>query len=293
MISNSTCITFPGQSTTEKSTILLAQTMKSHSSDTMIFLEKTPFHPVNPHWPDQPEDKGTITIGSDQIPIKHCFTAVMNKNSQEILLDTEVKIKRDDPNWFFLVAHIIDSQKIKPLSSLVGKQALLNVDKTYRLQLSQAHTACHISALALNKTLISYWNKPYQPDALGHSDLVHLAITKTVIQEQWVQDTFRIGKSARKKGFDALSFFEHIKTIEDRTNVQINEWLRTPIHIDILPKIALLHETISWICHLPDGIAKISCGGTHITQIKPDNHIKITLEKKEDVPEFTMVTQFS
>src|SRR6202042_547363 len=105
-----------------------------------------------------------------------CLIAAAHKITGELLLDQQIKnlkIKRDNPDWYFVVAHFIEASSMKSndYEFLVGKIVDLQVDGDYRTRLSQSHTACHLSALALNKCLAKMWKKTtdYQ-DALGNPD---------------------------------------------------------------------------------------------------------------------------
>lgn len=298
---SSTKITFPGNYISETSAILLAKLLPDDQTKVSIFTETTPFHPLDYSWPDQPSDRGTIKIGDKITPIIKCLIAAYNPQTTKLLLDQEIKIKkikRSDTNWFFLVAHIVESANLAniALDNLIRKPAQLDVDANYRLALSRSHTASHFTALALNKAAACYFRKnPERFDSLGNPNLDSETIISSVITEENSIDQYHCGKSLRKKGFDEISFFtdENFKRIETEINNQLAEWFSIPdkLIISVTPKIAYLHEKREWSCIFPDGKkAVIPCGGTHILQIKDNTKILASLQKTHNV-DFQIISQ--
>ncbi|MFW9875875.1 MAG: hypothetical protein ACFFG0_22465 [Candidatus Thorarchaeota archaeon] len=291
MIKSSTKITFPGGNTSGQSIIIHIEDMKNDPTKTMLFVEETPFHPLDNRWPDQPGDKGLITIDGEDIILEECLTATYNQNTKEILLDKEIIAKRNDSECFFLVAHVFDKNIIEKHKDLIGKKVELKVDKDYRYQLSKVHSTCHLAALALNKSTNKYWKKEFKKDSLGNFDLDSIAVMESKISEKQSFDRYRLGKSVRKKGFDSALFLAEIDSVAKEMNLQIKNWMSNTLEISILPKIAYLNDVRKWTCLLPDGKAEILCGGTHVTKLSTKDSFQINLKKEDS--EFIMETIFA
>ena len=294
-ITSSTKITFPGGAISGASKILFTKKISPDAPTILVITESTPFHPLDHSWQDQPSDKGTISINGKTIPVQQCLTAALNNQTEEFLLDQEIKnrkIRRDDPNWFFLVAHLIED----PNLDLVGQEAKLAVDVDYRMALSKTHTASHFTALALNKVTANLWKKPQeQLDALGNPNLDREAIAASTIGTDTSIDQYHCGKSLRKKGFDSAQFFsaDTLKQIETKINQQLHDWLSSgKLNISMSPPETYLNEKREWTCVFPDGKkAVIPCGGTHYLKISPQDKIIITLEKNNE-SDFTIISRF-
>lgn len=231
MIKSSTKITFPGGDTFGESIIIHYENLRNDSSKIMLFTRETPFHPIDNRWPDQPSDKGIITLDNEDIIVQECFTATYNKNTKEILVDKEISARKNDPECFFLVAHIVDKNTIEKHKDLIDKKVKLKVDEDYRYLLSKAHSACHLAALALNKATNKYWKKEFQKDSLGNFDLDSIAVIESKITDKQSFDRYRLGKSVKKKGFDSALFLSEIDSIEKEINAQIKTWLSNDLEI--------------------------------------------------------------
>lgn len=293
-IISSTKITFPGGALSGLSKICLCKDLGS-SNVMLIVTEETPFHPLDYNWPDQPGDKGWITIENIKYPLVECFTAVFNKLTDEFLIDQEIKNKkigRDDPNCFFLVAHLID--KGVSGDSWIGLHAYLEVDAGYHDKISKAHTAAHLAALALNKVTQKFWRKqPQKIDSLGSPNFDAEAIVKSEIDQECSRDHYRCGKSLRKNGFDDSSFFgSTFGEIEADINNQLQDWCAKGLKIFVVPDITYLNEKREWQCEFIDGKrAVIPCGGTHVSSITKPTKVRVTLIREDD-GNFTMVSKF-
>ena len=293
-ITENTKITFPSGKITGTSKILFTKKLERDVPATIIITETTPFHPIDHNWPDQPGDQGTITVNGKTIVVQQCLTAALNKQTEEFLLDQEIKnrkIRRDDPQWFFLVAHIVAAQDL----DLIGQETILTVDAVYRAALSKSHTASHFAALALNKITAPLWKKPQeQLDTLGNPNLDREAITTSTVDTESSIDQYHCGKSLRKKGFDVAQFFtpEVFKSIETQINQQLQEWLSAnKLVIAMSPAETFLNAKREWSCIFPDGKkAVIPCGGTHYLNLTPNDKIVVTLEKNNET-DFTIVSR--
>ena len=296
-IITSTRITFPGGAESGVSEILLCKSFPALPNQVLVVTKESPFHPLDHYWPDQPGDRGWITIRNVKYFIGNAFTMAFNKETGECLVDQEAKIRkirRDDRNWLFLVGHAIEKNLVSENQDWTGLEAFLEVDHAYRDRVSKAHTGCHLAALALNKVTSSFWKKHAEKlDSLGHPNLDAEAIFSSTITEECSTDRYRCGKSLRKKGFDDLVFFSVFKEVEREINEQLLAWCSAHqgIKIFMTPSSAYLHEKREWHCKLLDGKeAVIPCGGTHISSISHPAKIVITLSQDGD-GEFTMITR--
>lgn len=287
MIKSSTKITFPGGNIFGESIIIHYENLSNDSSKVMLFVEETPFHPLDNKWPDQPGDKGIITIENEDLEVLECLTAAFNKNTQKIQVDKEITVKRNDPEYFYLVAHVIDKKTLQKYKDLIGKKIQLKVDAKYRYFLSKVHSSCHLAALALNKASNKYWKKEFERDSLGNFNLDSIAVIESKINEKQSFDRYHLGKSLKKKGFDSTLFLSDLNLVENEINLQIKNWLSNDLEIYILPKIAYLNDLRKWYCSLPDGKAEIYCGGTHVPKLSMKDifSVKLRIENTDFIME--------
>ncbi|GAA2723328.1 hypothetical protein [Cellulomonas aerilata] len=105
-----------------------------------------------------------------------------------------------------------------PSPPAVGEHIRVDVDQDHRAGLSAAHTACHLAALA------AAWTKPVPTDALGNPAFDALAIQSSRIQPYRSVDTYRIGKSLRRKGFTTTTL-DDPSAVAERVNAQLAHWI--------------------------------------------------------------------
>lgn len=116
------------------------------------------------------------------------------------LVGADIPVRRGDEEWSWLVLHVVDGDP----GDLAGKTAVLTVDVHRRGALSASHSGCHLLALALNEALAPRWRKdPGRSDAFGNPDFDSLAMATSVMDTEASTDTYRLGKSLKKKGFTA------------------------------------------------------------------------------------------
>jgi len=293
MIRSSTRVLFPDGCLEAQSKVVSTNILEDDL--TMIFVEETPFHPLDPHWPDQPADKGQIIIDGKELVLIDCLTAVFNKENGEILVGQEaMNIRRDDSNWYFLVAHVVNSNLLDSDDNLIGKTVVLRVDADYRQALSEGHTVAHFAALALNKATTPFWRKEVAIDSLGNFDLDRFAIQESKVIEHESVDIYRFGKSLRKKGFNSTEFFLNIEAIEQNINKTLQEWMLMSLRISILPEMPLLSDPRIWLCVFDKEIeAKIPCGGTHILELPKDTaEIDVKLNGDSESGSLVMNSKF-
>jgi alanyl-tRNA synthetase len=232
-----------------------------------VVTEETPFHPLDHTWPDQPADRGTM----NGLPVADCVTGA--SDGTRLYVGEEIPVRRGTDGWDWHVVHV--------LATPVTGEAELAVDTSYRAALSAGHTACHLAALALNSALADRWRKEAALDSLGRPDFDQTAITTSRILEYGSRDVYRLGKSLRKKGFDAenLDLARLARQIDD----QLKEWIAADAPVNVHSPSPSLVARRRWTCSLPEGEAAIPCGGTHVSRTSelPSVHVSLSQEGAE------------
>jgi len=247
-----------------------------------IVTARTPFHPVSHIWPDHPADKGIIAIGSDSFQVEDCLVGAISLEQNKLFVDKAIPVKRDEPGWVFVVVHCIRAEQnvVSP-----GQEITLSVDKDYQQQLSRGHSAGHLSYLALNKVLAAgYWRKDAdRKDPHGYYDFNSYAqVTSFVTQDQCV-DTYRLGKTLRKRGLNSADMLHNLSLIEQQVNLQLSDWLGLRSKIEIEREGDNLTDSRYWQCDLLEGnVAVIPCGGTHAMSLEEFSSIQIKLIQLDD-----------
>ena len=118
----------------------------------VIVTDVTPFHPRDYQWADQPADRGVIEVCGTSFPVLDAVVIAVGQGGS-YYMDAEIPIKKNDPQWFFCVGHVLP----RGASLSEGDEVLLSVDEDYRSALSRAHSAAHIMSLALNMELSALW----------------------------------------------------------------------------------------------------------------------------------------
>src|SRR5690606_4143785 len=136
----------------------------------------------------------------------------------------------------------------------------VEVDAEYRKALSIGHTACHLAAFALDRALADAWSKDVPTDSLGAAGFDALAIQESRILQHAARDVYRIGKSMRKKGFDPAAF-DDPRAVASRVDAVLAEWVATGGAVRIEAPDAALSARRTWECELPEGTARVPCGG--------------------------------
>src|SRR3989339_623206 len=283
MLESSTIVTYPRGDVRGNSTVLMVSALRDDPDNVAIFVKETPFHPVDYAWADQPADKGTLSISGVEICVIRCLTAAIKAGTEEVFIDHEITARRGDPDWYFLVAHIVERSTVDTLGDIIGAPVELAVNEEYRRKLSETHTGCHLAALALNKATSGFWSKEIKRDSLGHPDLDSMTIANSKIDDICSTDTYRFGKSIRKKGLDVAGLLSGIADIQSQVNGCLVEWLSVPLVFKIVPLLAFLAEARKWQCTLPEGLAEIPCGGTHLDELpERSGRIEVDLEITDD-----------
>ncbi len=238
-----------------------------------VVLDRTPFHPVDHTWPDQPADSGTVA----GIPVVACVTATSAPDGS-IEAGTAISVRRGTEGYRWLVLHLLPAAQADQL--VEGQEVEATVDADHRLRLSRGHSACHLAALALNQAAVPFWDSvPERLDSLGNPDLDSLAITLSRIEPDGALDVYRLGKGIRRKGLRSAELLEALPALQDSVNEILAGWTAAggASRVDTGGDESLTARR-TWIAELPPGRAEIPCGGTHVTDIADAGPITMTYE---------------
>ncbi|WP_433242095.1 metal-dependent hydrolase [Streptosporangium sp. CA-135522] len=280
-IGGSTLVSYPAGEVRGRSAVVGAVPVGDRYG---TIVAETPFHPLDHTWPDQPADVGTI----GGLTVVDCVTGAVAEDEGEsersVHLGEDIPVRRGTPGWSWLVVHVTDAP-------VPGEEVELVVDAGNRRALSAGHTACHLTALALNAALAGRWRKEPAADGLGHPDFDQTAITSSRILPDGSLDLYRLGKSLRRKGFTTEGLAEELPEIARLVNDRLKEWVAAdaPVWIDSPGPELTARRT--WRCGLPDGEVAIPCGGTHLSRTSELGSVTATLELSGDGSELTMRTR--
>lgn len=292
-----TLVTFPSGTVHGGSSVVAATPLPGGVVG--LVTDTTPFHPLDHSWPDQPGDSGTVefdTVDADtgefrgaRYPVVDCVTGAVGPQG-EFVLGEEIPVRRGDPEWVWLVVHLVDmSADITP-QSLVGRAVVLRADAERRAALSAAHTGCHLLTLALNEALADRWRKPARTDALGSPDFDALAMAGSRMDEHASTDRYRIGKSLRKQGFDPEGLGNALADVTARVNTRLAGWITADAQVRVDAPGPELTARRRWVCELPEGTASIDCGGTHVARLGELSSLTASLSLSGDGTELVAVT---
>lgn len=239
-----------------------------------VFTESTSFHPVDAAWPDQPADAGVIRGAAGDVVVRDAVVAATD--GEALHLGSEIPVRTGTDGWVFLVAHLVDADA----AIAEGDEVTIEADAATRRALSTGHTACHLASLALNRALASRWSKPTREDALGSPDFDAAAISSSRILPNGSVDRYRLNKSLRRAGFDTASLIGDLDALQREVAEQLDAWLATGGAVRVEAAGDGLTDRRTWVCELPDGTARIACGGTHLTSLA---------ELSAIVPSFSLV----
>ncbi len=265
-----TRVTFPSGGLTAAAEVLAVVDL-TESGRTGVVTDVSPFHPVDQAWPDQGPDVGTIAFGDGEAEVVD--TVLGATSGANLLSAPNIPVRRGEPGWAFVVIHVVPSDGRLPV---VGQQVELRVEPAQRVAVSIGHTACHLAALALNAALADRWRKPIQSDGLGHPNFDSAALVASAIRPFGAVDTYRIGKSLRKRGFDVAGL--HLDQVTETANRKLADWVAAGVSIAIESDGPGLTDRRSWVCRLPDGVERIPCGGTHPTSLAGVTAIDVRLQ---------------
>jgi alanyl-tRNA synthetase len=266
-----TRVTYPAGATTSTGTIV--HVTDAGAGRFAVVLDVTAFHPVDTAWPDQPADRGTLRIGDT---VHDVVDAVVGATTgEELLLGPDVPVRPGTEGWTFVVAHVADGEAPE-----VGQTAEVEVDAQHRAALSAGHTACHLASLALDAALAEAWTKPAPTDALGAPAFDALAIQESRIRPDGSVDTYRIGKSLRRKGFDPSALGD-LDALAARVDALLGEWIAAGGAVRIETTGEALADRRTRVCELPGAEVRIPCGGTHVSSLADLASATVAFHRRE------------
>lgn len=280
-MTSATIVTFPSGSLVES-----ARVVGVHPADdgAVVVLDRTPFHPVDHTWPDQPGDRGSLRVDDVEVAVTEAVMAAVSDEG-EVAVGADIPVKRGAEGWTWLVGHRIEAV---PSALAAGAAAEATVDAAYRAGLSRGHTACHLASLALDLAVADLWRKDAGSDALGNPDFEGRANQTSFIHEDGAVDEYRLGKSLRKAGFDTEGFAASLGEREERINAQLAAWVASGAPSRVEVEGETIVDRRRWVCELPEGTASILCGGTHASSLAEFVSITVTLDLSD--PQLLVMT---
>lgn len=235
-----------------------------------VILDVTPCHPVDAGWPDQPADRATLAWndGGETTVLDGVVAAT---DGEQLYIGSDIPVRKGTEGWVFVVAHLVETA---PPEGIV---VTVSVDEKYRKALSIGHTACHIASLALNAALTDRWSKEIGADALDAPNFDAEANDTSRILERGSRDTYRLGKSLRKKGFRADGLSDDLAGIEDAVNATLDTWVAQKATVTIDCDGDRLTDRRYWVCELAEVTARIPCGGTHVDSLGDVKGLRVSL----------------
>ncbi|WP_111718428.1 metal-dependent hydrolase [Homoserinimonas sp. OAct 916] len=228
---------------------------------TAVLLDATCCHPVDAGWPDQGPDRAVLVAGEREYSVVDCVVGATD--GQALHLGADIPVSKGSEGWAFVVAHLVEGGT----SLAEGDRVEQRVDADHRLALSAGHTGCHLAALALNRAMADRWRKEVRPDGVGSPDFDQAANASSVIRENGSIDTYRLGKSLRKKGFTTDGLAEALADVGAAVNQTLGEWTASASTVRIDRDGEGLTDRRYWVCELADAVdgeVRIPCGGTHL-----------------------------
>lgn len=267
MISSDTIVDYPEGATSSRGVVLATLPLPDGLG---VVLDRTAFHAVDAGWPDQPADRGTLAGH----PVLDAIVGATEGG--EVLVGDAIPVRTGAEGWSFVVVHVVAPET----RVSAGDEVEVTVDEGYRHALSAGHTACHLASLALDAALADAWTKAVPLDALGAPGFDALACASSRIHEHGSLDTYRIGRSLRRKGFDVTAL-DDIASVADAANARLAEWVATGAGIRIDRDGHGLGDRRRWVCELPGGEAVIPCGGTHLASLGELAAVRVDLARDD------------
>lgn len=251
-----TVVLYPSGSVENAATVLHVQPLPGDR--VAVLLDATSVHPVDAGWPDQGADAAVLRIGEVDLTVVDCIVGATD--GDELYLGRDIPVGKGTEGWAFVVVHVL-AGGAEPAE---GDAVAVLVDADARARTSAGHTGCHVASLALNRAVADRWKKEIRTDGLGNPDFDGVAIDASLIRQNGSTDTYRLGKSLRKKGFVTDGFAEDLAQVEDAVNAALADWVSSSAAVRIECDGDLLTDRRYWVCELPEHTVRIPCGGTHI-----------------------------
>ncbi|MFC6023650.1 hypothetical protein ACFP2T_46795 [Plantactinospora solaniradicis] len=266
LFEHDTVATFPAGCLDGSSTVLAVVGIDVPAGRHGVIVAGTPFHPLDHRWPDQPADTGIIELLGHRLPVLDCVVGAAPRGTADVLVGSAIPARRGDDAWCWLVVHVVELDP-SLATWAVGASVRLTVDGKRRWDLSGAHTACHLSGFAINAALAGYWRKPVAADALGTPDFERQALVASSLSELRYHDTYRIGRSLRKAGFDTDGLPSVVPSLGVTLEKRMCDWTATAAPVRVTAAGPGLGSIRTWTCDLPSGTVRVPCGGTHLTDL--------------------------
>lgn len=275
-------MTYPTGETTATSRVVHVERLTPATF--AVLLDETPCHPVDAAWPDQGPDRATLSWEEGTFAVTDCVVGATDGES--LYLGSAVPVRKGTDGWVFVVAHVVADAPAE------GTAVTVTVDADHRQALSAGHTGCHLASLALNRALAERWSKDVALDGLGSPNFDAEANESSEILEYGSRDSYRIGKSLRKRGFRVEGLAEQLGEVEASVNRLLSAWIAedAPVHVD--RDGDRLTDRRYWVCELGEGRVRIACGGTHASRLGELGGLRATLGLSETpgALELTMLT---
>lgn len=266
--SSDTIVTYPLGELTAEARVLHIETLADGRS--VVLLDRTPCHPVDAAWPDQGPDRAVL----GGFEVLDCVVAATD--GEQLFLGSDIPVRKGTDGWAFVVAHLLDAGA----SLTEGGTVAVEVHAAHRAAVSAGHTGCHLASLALNAALAAAWSKEPRPDALGSPDFDGTAIETSTIFENGSRDVYRVGKSTRKKGFDATALDDPV-ALAAQANATLASWIAAGGAISIDREGDGLTDRRYWVATLLGGEARIPCGGTHSSSLAELGAVTVSIETEQ------------
>ncbi|MGB8383122.1 MAG: metal-dependent hydrolase, partial [Dermatophilaceae bacterium] len=119
-----TLVTYPAGSVLDRAAVL---SVIVRDTGVVVLTEVTPFHPVDPRWPDQGTDLGTLSCAAGVATV--AAATIGATDGTELFVGDEVTVRRGTPGWAFVVAHLLPVDGPLPVEDEI---VTLTVDGVHR-----------------------------------------------------------------------------------------------------------------------------------------------------------------
>jgi Ser-tRNA(Ala) deacylase AlaX len=229
-----------------------------------VITESTSFHPVDAAWPDQPADAGVIRSAAGEFPVRDAVVAATDGES--LRLGADIPVRTGTEGWVFLVAHLVDEGS-----------ALAEGDEV-EIEADAATRACPVGRAHRVPPRVA------RPQPRPRRPLVEAGPRRRARQPRLrrcrhrliADPARRVGRplppqqvAAARAGFDTASVQGDLDDLRRSVAAQLDAWVATgaTVRVERDGDGDGLTDRRSWVCELPDGTARIPCGGTHLTSL--------------------------